>query len=99
LKTKVVPTFRSPDSLSGFELALAMRAKLSTPEGKAVYAKRFQISEGVFGAVKGLRAGHRFLRRRLERVQEEWAERCIAAQPCQVHRLAGPGRSTFKRIT
>ena len=78
LKTKVVPTFRSPDSLSGFELALAMRAKLSTAEGRAVYAKRFQVSEGVFGAVKGLRAGHRFLRRRLERVREEWAERCIA---------------------
>lgn len=78
LKTKVVPTFRSPDSLSGFELALAMRAKLSTSEGRAVYAKRFQVSEGVFGVVKGLRAGHRFLRRRLERVREEWAERCIA---------------------
>lgn len=78
LKVKVVPTFRSPDRLSGFELALAMRAKLSTPDGRAVYAKRFQVSEGVFGAVKGLRAGHRFLRRRLERVREEWAERCIA---------------------
>ena len=78
LKLKVVPTFRSPDSLTGFELALAMRAKLSTPEGRAVYAKRFQVSEGVFGSVKGLRAGHRFLRRRLERVREEWAERCIA---------------------
>ena len=78
LKVKVVPTFRSPDSLSGFELALAMRAKLSLPEGKAVYAKRFQVSEGVFGSVKGLRAGNSFLRRRLERVREEWAERCIA---------------------
>ena len=78
LKAKVVPTFRAPESLSGFQLALAMRAKLSTPEGRAVYAKRFQVSEGAFGAVKGLRAGHRFLRRRLERVREEWAERCIA---------------------
>jgi len=29
---------------SGFELALAMRAKLSTPAGKATYGKRFQIS-------------------------------------------------------
>lgn len=78
LRAKAVATFRSPDSLSAFELALAMRAKLSMPEGKAVYAKRFQVSEGVFGVVKGLRAGHRFLRSRLERVREEWAERCIA---------------------
>jgi hypothetical protein len=28
--------------------------------------------------VKGLRGGYRFLRSRLERVREEWAERCIA---------------------
>jgi transposase len=63
---------------SGYELALAMRAKLSTPEGRAVYSKRFQVSEGVFAAMKDLRAGYRFLRRRLERVREEWAERCIA---------------------
>jgi transposase len=78
LKAKVVPTLRSPDRISGFELALAMRAKLSMPEGRAVYAKRFPVSEGVFGTVKGLRAGYRFLRCRLERVREEWAERCIA---------------------
>jgi transposase len=63
---------------SPFELAQVMRAKLSTPEGKATYGKRFQVSEGVFAVVKGLRAGHRFLRRRLNRVREEWAERCIA---------------------
>ncbi len=63
---------------SAFELALQMREKLSTPEGKATYARRFQVSEGVFAVVKGLRAGYRFLRSGRERVREEWAERCIA---------------------
>ena len=79
VKVKVMRAFHlSRSGRSGFELALAMRAKLSTAEGKATYAKRFQVSEGVFAVVKGLRAGHRFLRRRLDRVREEWAERCIA---------------------
>ena len=88
LKVKTVPTFRSSGSLSAFDLALAMRAKLSTLEGKAVYAKRFQVSEGVFAAVKELRKGYRFLRTRLDRVREEWAERCIA------HNLAKMARFT-----
>jgi hypothetical protein len=70
-------------------LALAMRAKLSTPEGKATYAKRFHVSEGVFAVVKGLRGEYRFLRSRLERVREEWAERCIA------HNLAKMGGFTL----
>lgn len=68
----------SREGPAAIELALAMREKLSTPEGKATYSKRFQVSEGVFAAVKGLRAGYQFLRVGLDRVQEEWTERCIA---------------------
>ena len=82
LSKLVVKTIREHNVLrngqSGFELALKMREKLSTPEGKATYRKRFQVSEGVFAAVKGLRAGYRFLRVGLDHVQEEWTERCIA---------------------
>jgi hypothetical protein len=63
---------------SRYELLAAMRAKLSTPEGRAVYAKRFPVSEGVFATVKSLRKGYRFLRRGLDRVNQEWTERCIA---------------------
>ena len=55
--------------------------ELSTPEGRAACAKRFQVSEDMFAAVKRPCAGHRFLRCRLERVREEWAERCIAHKP------------------
>ena len=79
LRVKAVRVYNlSPEGRSGFDLALAMREKLSTPEGKATYGKRFTVSEGAFAVVKGLRAGHRFLRRRLDPVREEWAERCIA---------------------
>jgi transposase len=79
LKIKIVSAFTvCAEGHSGYELAIVMRAKLSTPHGKSVYSKRFQVSEGVFAVVKGLREGYRFLRRRLDRVREEWAERCIA---------------------
>ena len=57
---------------------LAMREKLSTPEGKMIYSKRFPAIEGCFGVIKNARQGWHFLRRRLERVQVEWAERLIA---------------------
>lgn len=59
-------------------LTLAMREKLSTPEGRKIHAKRFPVVEGCFGVVKNVRQGWRFLRRRLDRVQVEWAERMIA---------------------
>jgi len=93
LKVKVIRVHAiSSGGPSGFELALAMREKLSTPEGKATYGKRFQVSEGVFAVVKGLRAGYRFLRRGLDRVREEWSERCIA------HNLAKMSGFTLCRL-
>ncbi len=91
---KVMRTFHLPRSgPSEIELALAMRAKLSTTKGKATYGQRFQVSEGVFAVVKGLRAGHRFLRRRLDRVREEWVERCIA------HNMAKMAGFTLCKLT
>jgi hypothetical protein len=94
LKVKAVRVYDvSRNGHSGYELALAMRAKLSTPEGKATYGRRFQISAGVFAVVKGLRAGYRFLRIGLDRVREEWTERCIA------HNLAKMAGFTLCRLT
>jgi len=59
-------------------LTLAMREKLTTPDGKTIYAKRFAAIEGTFGIIKNARQGWHFLRRKLERVQVEWSERLIA---------------------
>jgi transposase len=85
-------TGTKPPKISRHELKAAMRAKLSTPRGRAIYGKRFPVSEGVFATVKGLRKGNRFLRRGLDRVNEEWAERCIA------HNLAKMSGFTLCRL-
>jgi len=93
LMVKAVRAFDlSAEGRSGFELALAMREKLSRPEGRATYSKRFELSEGAFAVVKSLRGGWRFLRRGLARVREEWTERCIA------HNLAKMAGFTLCRL-
>lgn len=63
---------------SEYELALAMREKLGTEEGRRIYGRRFCVAEGTFGIIKTIRGGDKFLRKGLQRVREEWAERCIA---------------------
>jgi transposase len=55
----------------------AMAAKLRTPEGKAVYARRKVIIEPVFGQIKGARGFRRFLLRGLEKVRGEWCLVCL----------------------
>ena len=42
-----------------------MAAKVRTPEGKALYARRKVIVEPVFGQIKEVRGFHRFLLRGL----------------------------------
>jgi transposase len=59
-------------------LTVKMREKLSTKEGKAIYAKRFPTIEGTFGVMKSVRNGWQFLRKGLDRVQTEWTERSMA---------------------
>lgn len=68
--------FKQPSP--GGYLTGKMREKLSTREGKKIYAMRFHISEGVFGVIKNVRNGWQFLRRGKERVQIENTERSIA---------------------
>jgi transposase len=57
--------------------AEAMRAKLTTPEGKAVYAQRKQIVEPVFGQIKEARGFRRFSFRGLQAVTAEWDLICL----------------------
>lgn len=54
-----------------------MRAKLRTAAGRAMYAKRKETVEGVFGVVKTERDGHRFRLRGLVKVGIEWALQAI----------------------
>jgi transposase len=54
-----------------------MAAKLRTPEGKKLYAKRKTTVEPVFGQIKGARGFRRFLLRGLAKIRGEWNWVCL----------------------
>jgi transposase len=54
-----------------------MAAKLRTPEGRALYARRKVIVEPVFGQIKGAWGFRRFLLRGLEKIRGEWRLLCL----------------------
>ncbi len=55
----------------------AMRAKLQSTAGRAVYALRKAIVEPVFGQIKAVRGFRRFSFRGLAKVQAEWLLICL----------------------
>ena len=54
-----------------------MAAKVRTPAGKALYARRKVIAEPVFGQSKEARGFRRFLLRGLEHIRGEWRLVCL----------------------
>jgi len=54
-----------------------MAAKVRTPEGKALYARRKVIVEPVFGQIKEARGFRRFLLRGLDAIRGEWRLICL----------------------
>jgi transposase len=54
-----------------------MAAKVRTPAGRALYARRQVIVEPVFGQIKGVRGFRRFLLRGLAKVRGEWRLVCL----------------------
>jgi transposase len=62
-----------PSASSRTPLRAAMRAKLQTPEGRAVYARRKCVTEPVHGLIKQARGFRQFLLRGLRTVQAEFA--------------------------
>ena len=54
-----------------------MAAKVRTPEGKALYARRKVIVEPVFGQIKEARGFRRFLLRGLQKIRGEWRLVCL----------------------
>ena len=63
-------------SISGDSLRTAMPAKLDSAQGKACYAQRSRTIEPVFGQVKTVQGGGRFMRRGLRACQAEWKLLC-----------------------
>ena len=54
-----------------------MAAKVRTPDGKALYARRKVIVEPVFGQIKEARGFRRFLLRGLDNIRGEWRLVCL----------------------
>jgi len=54
-----------------------MAAKVRTPEGRALYARRKVIVEPVFGQIKEVRGFRRFLLRGLQKIRGEWCLVCL----------------------
>jgi len=69
-----VSTDRAPTQAS---VADAMRQKLRSPEGHAVYKMRKAVVEPVFGQIKECRGFRRFLFRGLKKVEAEWQIICL----------------------
>jgi hypothetical protein len=57
-------------------LRAVMQAKLDSTQGKACYALRSRTIEPVFGQVKTVQGGGRFMRRGLQACQAEWKLLC-----------------------
>ena len=73
-------------------LRQAMRAKLQTPEGRAVYARRKCITEPVHGLIKQARGFRQFLLRGLANVQAEFALVALTHNLLKLWRAGHPGR-------
>jgi transposase len=67
----------SPDPEKDATPKEKMAAKLRTPDGSALYARRKVIVEPVFGQIKGVRGFRRFLLRGLAKVCGEWRLVCL----------------------
>jgi transposase len=67
-----------------------MQAKLATPAGRAVYARRKAIVEPVFGQVKEARGIRAFLLRGLDAVRGEWNLIALTHNLLKLFRLRGP---------
>jgi Transposase DDE domain len=77
-------------------VAQAMRAKLDSEEGRAVYAQRKAVVEPVFGQVKEIRGFRRVSLRGRELVSEEWRLICLTHNPAQALPIRSAAGSSLK---
>jgi transposase len=66
-----------------------MAAKVRTPEGQALYARRKVIVEPVFGQIKEARGFRRFLLRGLQKIRGEWRLVCLGHNLLKIWRYSG----------
>jgi transposase len=82
-----VPEAEAPETAATAKERMA--AKVRTPEGKALYARRKVIVEPVFGQSKEARGFRRFLRRGLAHIRGEWRLVCLTHNLLKIWRYGG----------
>jgi len=86
------PRGRIPKGLS---LRERMERKLRTRRGQAIYAKRSQTVEPVFGQIKAVRGADRFLRRGLAACDSEWKLLCLTHNLLKLWRRVTEGSASL----
>jgi hypothetical protein len=71
------------------ERLVAMRDKLRTEKGKALYRRRNHTVEPVFGIIKAVMGFRGFSLRGKEKVSGEWTLVCLAYNLRRLHRMGG----------
>jgi transposase len=82
-----VPEAEAPETAATAQERMA--AKVRTPEGKALYARRKVIVEPVFGQIKEARGFRRFLLRGLAHIRGEWRLVCLTHNLLKIWRYGG----------
>jgi Transposase DDE domain len=80
------PALESPDPPATAQERMA--AKVRTPAGRALYARRKVIVEPVFGQIKEARGFRRFLLRGLDHIRGEWRLVCLTHNLLKIWRHA-----------
>lgn len=75
---EATPALAGEPTTAAQQARAAMAAKLSSPAGKAIYARRKCVVEPAFGQIKQARGFRRFSFRGLVAVRAEWAFVCAA---------------------
>jgi hypothetical protein len=78
-----------PEAPENATAVQAMKHRLQTKEGNALYALRKSTVETVFGIIKQVLGFRQFLLRGLESVQSEWSLVCIGWNLKRMHALRG----------
>jgi transposase len=81
------PSTEAPETPDTAKVRMA--AKVRTPEGKALYARRKVIVEPVFGQIKEARGFRRFLLRGLQKIRGEWRLVCLSHNLLKLWRYGG----------
>jgi transposase len=82
-----VPKAEAPETAATAKERMA--AKVRTPEGQALYARRKVIVEPVFGQIKEARGFRRFLLRGLAHIRGEWRLVCLTHNLLKIWRYGG----------